>query len=211
MPMLAFTIKAFVTLFVVIDPVGLVPIFIALAGNYSEEEQASILRQAILIAGIILLVFSLGGNFLLHYLGITIEAFQVTAGLLLLKLGLDMVFGESEGETKEEDKQIVLKRDISVFPLAIPLIAGPGTLASTLILLDEASTFTFAVGLAIVLTINVILLGVCYGFLSCSKYLASVLGATGINAVTRILGVLLSALGVQYMADGLVVLLKLGS
>ncbi len=207
--MLSFTIKAFMTLFVVIDPLGLVPIFIALAGNYSEEEQARILREAMLIAGAILLLFSLGGAFLLRYLGITIEAFQVTAGLLLLKLGLDMVFAGSEGEIKEEDKETTVKKDISVFPLAIPLIAGPGTLASTLILLDEAKTF--GVGLVIVLSIDVILLGLCYGLLSGSKYLGKLLGATGINAITRILGVLLSALAVQYMADGIVVLLKAGS
>lgn len=207
--MLSFTIKAFMTLFVVIDPLGLVPIFIALAGNYSEEEQARILREAMLIAGAILLLFSLGGAFLLRYLGITIEAFQVTAGLLLLKLGLDMVFAGSESEIKEQDKETTVKKDISVFPLAIPLIAGPGTLASTLILLDEAKTF--GVGLVIVLSIDVILLGLCYGLLSGSKYLGKLLGATGINAITRILGVLLSALAVQYMADGIVVLLKAGS
>ncbi len=207
--MLSFTIKAFMTLFVVIDPVGLVPIFIALAGNYSEEEQARILREAMLIAGSILLLFSLGGAFLLRYLGITIEAFQVTAGLLLLKLGLDMVFGGSESEIKEQDKETTVKKDISVFPLAIPLIAGPGTLASTLILLDEAKTF--GLGLVIVLSIDAILLGICYGLLSGSKYLGQLLGATGINAITRILGVLLSALAVQYMADGIVVLLKAGA
>lgn len=102
MPFLA---RAFLTLLVVIDPVGLMPIFISLTEKYSPAQQDRIARQAVLIAGGILLIFALIGNWLLRYLGISIEAFQMAAGLLLLKIAVDMVFAQRERETSEEEQR----------------------------------------------------------------------------------------------------------
>ena len=195
--MMSFLVKAFLTLFVVIDPIGLAPIFITLAGNRSSVEQARIARQAILVAGAIVLAFTLGGTLLLSYLGITIEAFQVAAGVLLFKIAVDMVFAQRERETEEEKKEAQSRDDISVFPLAIPLIAGPGTLASILILVSEANAYSF--GLVMVLAIAATVLLIAYALLLLSRHLAHFLGQTGINVVTRVLGVLLSALAVQYI------------
>lgn len=204
--MISFVVKAFLTLFVVIDPIGLTPIFITLAGDRSVKEQARISRQAVLIAGCIVFAFALGGTLLLRYLGISIEAFEVAAGILLFKIAIDMVFAQRERETDEEEKEARLREDISIFPLAIPLIAGPGTLASVLILANEAEGYAF--GLTIVLAIAAIVLAIAYVLLRLSRYLAKILGQTGINVVTRVLGVLLSALAVQYIANGIVGLLK---
>ncbi len=159
-----------------------------------------------MVAGVILLAFALGGSLLLRYLNISIEAFQVAAGVLLFKIALDMVFAQRERETEAEEKEAQLRQDISVFPLAIPLIAGPGTLASILILVNEASTDSF--GLLIVLAIAAIVLLIAYILLCLSRLLAKILGQTGINVVTRVLGVLLSTLAVQYIANGIVVILK---
>lgn len=203
---ISFVIKAFLTLFVVIDPIGLTPIFITLAGDRSISEQARISRQAVLVAGGIVFAFALVGTLLLRYLGISIEAFEVAAGILLFKIAIDMVFAQRERETDEEEKEARLKEDISIFPLAIPLIAGPGTLASVLILANEAEGYSF--GLTIVLAIAAIVLAIAYILLRLSRYLAKVLGQTGINVVTRVLGVLLSALAVQYIANGALGLLK---
>ena len=114
------------------------PIFITLVGKYTPAQQERIARQAVLVAGIILLVFALVGNLLLRYLGISIEAFQVAGGLLLLKIAVDMVFARREREISEEEQEAHLREDISTFPLAIPLIAGLGTLASFLILTSKA-------------------------------------------------------------------------
>ena len=189
-----------------IDPIGLAPIFVTLAGDRSPKEQLRLARRAILVAGAILLVFALGGSLLLRYLNISIEAFQVAAGVLLFKIALDMVFAQRERETEAEEKEAQLREDISVFPLAIPLIAGPGTLASILILVNEASTDSF--GLLIILAIAAIVLLIAYILLCLSRFLAQILGQTGINVVTRVLGVLLSALAVQYIANGIVVILK---
>jgi multiple antibiotic resistance protein len=135
-------IRTFLTLFVVIDPIGLAPIFVTLAGNRASHEQIKIARKAVLVAGGIVLAFALVGSLLLSYLHISIEAFQVAAGVLLFKIAVDMVFAQRERETEAEEKEAQLRQDISVFPLAIPLIAGPGTLASVLILVNEASSYT---------------------------------------------------------------------
>lgn len=204
----SFLAKTFLTLFVVIDPIGLVPLFITLTLDRTAEEQVQIARRAVLFSAAILLAFSLSGAFLLRYLDISMEAFQVTAGILLFKIGIDMVFAHRERETKEEEQEAQSRDDISAFPLAIPLIAGPGTLASLLILQNEGESYAF--GTAIVISVTAIVLLIAYGLLVLAKYLAQQLGQTGVNVVTRVLGVLLSALAVQYIADGSIALLKSG-
>jgi len=198
--MLPLLIRAFLTLFVVIDPIGLLPIFISLTDRYSPTQQNRIARQAVLVAGIILLVFALIGNRLLGYLGISFEAFEIAAGLLLLKIAVDMVFAQRERETEEEEQEAQVRDDISVFPLAVPLLAGPGTFASLLILTSEVHGNN--VGLGLILAIVVIVLGITYGVFGLSQPIATLFGQTGINVVTRLLGVLLAALAVQYIASG---------
>jgi multiple antibiotic resistance protein len=204
--MTSFIVKVFLNLFVVIDPIGLAPTFITLAGDRSPEEQSLVARKAIFVAGGILVAFGLFGNWLLHHLGISIEAFQVATGLLLLKIAIDMVLAHRERETAEEEQEAKTREDISVFPLAIPLIAGPGTLASLLILQSEANAYSF--GWLVVLAIAAVVLLIAYIVLCLSRYLADLLGQTGINVVTRILGILLAALAMQYILNGLVVILK---
>lgn len=198
--MVAFLLRAFLTLFVVIDPVGLAPVFVSLAGLRPDQERRRIATQAILTAGGILLGFALGGNALLEYLGISIAAFQVAGGILLFKIAIDMVFAQRERETPAEEAESRNRQDISVFPLAIPLIAGPGTLVSTLILTSEARAYPL--GIEIVLGNIVVVLLLAYIFLRFAASLAEILGQTGINVITRVLGILLAALAVQYIADG---------
>ncbi|MCU0537793.1 MAG: MarC family protein [Hydrococcus sp. Prado102] len=202
----SFSLKTFLDLFIVIDPIGLAPIFITLAGSRPPEEQFGIVRQAILVSAGILLAFALGGNWLLATLGIGIEAFQIGTGILLFKIAVDMVFAQRERETEEEEQEAQAREDISVFPLAIPLIAGPGTLASILILQNESAVYVW--GWLIVIAIALIVLLITYILLYFSVYLAKFLGKTGINVITRVLGLILSALATQYIADGVVVILK---
>ncbi|MEP1075818.1 MarC family protein [Leptolyngbya sp. PL-A3] len=188
------------TFFVVIDPVGLLPLFISLTGKYPPEEQNRIARRAVLVAAVILLVFSFTGNLLLRYLGISFEAFEIAAGLLLLKIGVDMVFAQQERETPEEEQEAQQREDVSVFPLAIPLLAGPGTLASLLIFTSEVDGDRL--GFALILGVVALVLLLTYGLFGLATWLAKVFGRTGINVVTRVLGVLLAALAVQYIASG---------
>ena len=197
-----FGARALVTLFVVIDPAGLVPVFVSLAGARSPQAQASIARRAVLIAGAVLLSFAIVGGPLLAYLGISVYALRIAGGILLFRIAVDMVFAQFRRETPEEEAEARAKEDISVFPLAIPMITGPGALASVLILgteaHDEPRLFALVLGAA------ALVLFVAYLSLRASTRLARLLGQTGINVGTRVLGLILAALAVQYVADGLI-------
>jgi len=199
--------KALLTLFVVMDPVGLAPVFVALAGGRPAADQVRMARRAVRVAGGVLLAFALFGPALLEYLGISLDAFRVAGGLLLLKIAVDMVFAHRERETDEEKAEASLREDISVFPLAIPLLAGPGAMTSVMILTAESRDVPG--GFFIVLGAVVAVLLLAYSALVLASRLARLLGRTGVNVVTRVLGVLLSALAVQYIADGVLDFLAL--
>jgi multiple antibiotic resistance protein len=198
--MAALALKAFLTLLVVIDPVGLVPTFLSLAGGRGAEEQRRIARKSVLVAGGLLAAFGIGGSWLLHHLAISMDAFRVAGGLLLFLIAVDMVLAQHERETKEEQEEARSRADISVFPLAIPMITGPGTLASVMVLAAEGRAF--AMGVPLVLGMGLIVLVLAYAALRLAAPLARLLRQTGVNVVTRVLGVLLAALAVQYVADG---------
>jgi multiple antibiotic resistance protein len=198
--MILLALHAFLTLFVVVDPIGIAPIFLGLAGRRTEAERRSIARRAVLVAGGILLSFLVGGSWLFRQIGISLDAFRVAGGLLMFAIARDMVFVQLERETKEEEQEAHAKDDITVFPLAIPLIAGPGALASVMILAGEARAERLGVAVVLAMTAAVLLL--VYLALRASTYLARLLGQTGVNVVTRVLGVLLAALAVEYVASG---------
>jgi multiple antibiotic resistance protein len=202
----AFAFRTFLTLFVVMDPVGLGPLFLALAGQRTAAERLAVARKAVLVASGIMLVFTVGGTALLRYLHISLDAFRIAGGILLFRIAVDMVFAQHERETEEEEREARTRRDISVFPLAIPLIAGPGALASVMILAGESRAHTG--GLALVLGTVAFVLGLVYVGLALAARTAKLLGQTGVNVVTRVFGVLLSALAVQYAADGIRTLLR---
>jgi multiple antibiotic resistance protein len=194
-------LQAFLTLFVVIDPVGLVPVFVALVGHRSEATQRSTARRAILISAVLLAAFALIGGPLLAYLGISLAALQVAGGILLFRIAVDMVFAQYRRETTEEEVESQTREDVSVFPLAIPLIAGPGALASILVLTSEAHGDP--VDVAVILAVAGLVLLVAWALLRVSGQVATLLGRTGVNVVTRILGIILAALAVQLVANGL--------
>ena len=203
-------LQTFLTMLVVMDPIGLAPIFIGLAGNRPSFERRRMAVRASLIAGIIILLFGLFGRALLEHLGISLSSFRIAGGILLFLIALDMVFARPSGskETAEEEQEAQERQDISVFPLAIPLIAGPGTLASIMILAGDAHGSPLLLS-AVFLVTGVVLL-LCYLALRLSGQIARVIGLTGVHVVTRVLGVLLGALAVQYVADGTLELLRGG-
>jgi len=198
--MTALAVRSFLTMLVVVDPVGLVPMFLALASDRSPIERRRLAKRAVLTAGAILLAFALGGSWLLQQLGISLGAFHVAGGILLLWIAVRMVFAEHERETAAEEAEARGRADISIFPLAIPIIAGPGSMASIMILVGEAHGIS--AGFLAVLATTAGVLALCYMALRFSEPVVRLLGRTGVNVVTRVLGMLLAALAVQYVADG---------
>ena len=194
----AFLITAFVTMFVVIDPIGLAPLFVALTQGVPKRQRRNIALRACGMGMAILIAFALFGEAVLGFVGISMPAFRVAGGILLFITALDMLF---ERRTKRrEDQTEDAQNDPSVFPLAIPLIAGPGAIASVILLTGQKPGVE---GLALVLAITALVLGVCLALFLASSFIERVLGKTGITVVTRLLGMLLAALSVQFVLDGL--------
>lgn len=195
----AFLISAFVTLFVVIDPIGLTPIFIALTQGMTAQQRRAIAIRATIIAAGLLFLFAFLGEQVLGFIGISMPAFRIAGGILLFLTALDMLF-ERRTKRREDQAEVEDAPDPSVFPIAIPLIAGPGAIASIILLVGQAEG---ALGMASVLGVMVgVLLIVFLLFLS-APIIERALGKTGIIVVTRLLGMLLAALSVQFVLDGI--------
>ena len=182
----------------VIDPPGLVPLFIALTGGMDAEHRRSLAQRACLIAAVLLTLFGLFGETLLEFIGISMPAFRIAGGILLFLTALDMLF--ERRTQRREGQHPEANHDPSVFPLATPLIAGPGAIATMILLMGQAEG-NWSLRLAV--------LGLLYGmilatflFLLASAPLERLLGRTGTIVITRLLGMLLAALSVQFVIDG---------
>ncbi len=196
---LELAITTFVTLFVIMDPIGTTPIFVSLTSGMSDGERRRIAIRAIVIAAGLMAAFGLAGEALLDTIGISMPAFRISGGLLLFLIAVDMLF---ERRTERREKRGTETRpDPSVFPLAMPLLAGPGSLASMVLLTGQAGGDWLAAGMLIGVMLAVLL--VTYLLFSLSGLIEKLLGHTGIVVVTRLLGVLLAALSVQFVLDGL--------
>lgn len=196
-------VDSLIIMLVVVDPVGLAPIFAALTHGESKAVKRRIAIRGTLIAGGILVAFVLVGDSLLNALGIGMPAFQIAGGLLLFLLAVDMVFARQSGirsTTEREQREAVTKKDISVFPLAIPLIAGPGALTTVLLMVGEQGDDPVIIG--IVLAVVFVVLLATLASLFFSLRIMAFMGETGANVVSRVLGVILAALAVQFVLDG---------
>jgi multiple antibiotic resistance protein len=193
----------FVVLFVVVDPIGLAPIFVALTHGSDEDYRQQMARRSILISAVLLVIFALLGNQLLGWLGISIDAFRIAGGFLLFLLAIDMVFARQSGlrsTTQTEQTEAEEREDISVFPLAIPLVAGPGSMTTLILMLGEVKEQVEAVTIMAVLFVVLIISYLSFIF---AARIMTRLGETGINVISRVLGILLAALAVQFMLDGI--------
>jgi multiple antibiotic resistance protein len=201
--MLDLFISAFVTFFVVIDPPGCAPIYASLTKDATAAQRRSMAIRAALIAAGILLVFALFGEQLLGALHIELNSFRIAGGVMLFLIAIDMVF-EKRTERREDRAQKIIEtpeiEDVSVFPMAMPMIAGPGSIASVMLLmsqnegLDRSIIVLSALGAVLVLTLLALV---------AAGPIMRVLGSKAEAVITRLLGVLLAALAAQFIIDGL--------
>ncbi len=199
---LDFYVTAFVTLFVVIDPIGTTPIFVALTQGMPSAERRAIAIRACIIGLFILFIFGLFGDAVLDFIGISMPAFRIAGGILLFLIAIEMLFGRRTQRRKDQaPDDYDADDDPSVFPLAIPLLAGPGGIASMILLTDQtggdvwASAGIFGAMLGVFAIVFLLFLA--------ARAIERALGDTGILVVTRLLGMLLAALAVQFILDGL--------
>jgi len=198
-------LKFFVVFFVVVEPVSLIPLFTGLSSGATSQYKRRMAVKAVSISAVILLLFALGGAPFLALMGISLESFRIFGGLLLFLLSLEMVFARESGTRTSSSEAAESRRraDISVFPLAFPFIAGPGALATILLwfgplrLPAQGALF----GAYLIATFLVLLIALILMLLA--EPLMRVIGVTGANVASRLLGVILGALAVQFVLDGL--------
>jgi multiple antibiotic resistance protein len=202
-------INGFTTLLVTVDPPGLAPLFLGLTTGMNRAERKQVALRGSLIAFFILAAFALFGASVLNVLGISIGAFRIAGGLLLFWIAFEMVF-EKRQDRKEKTTTVAITQDhihnIAVFPLALPLIAGPGAISATILLAGSLPGTVDRMQLIGVIAVN---LGLVFAALVISERLDRLLGVTGRAILTRLLGVILAALAAQFVVDGLKSALKI--
>jgi multiple antibiotic resistance protein len=201
--MLDFAVAALLTLFVVVDPIGLAPTFLSVTESLPRSARRSVAARASIIAGAILIGAALIGNWLLDTLAISLSAFRIAGGLLLFSLASEMVFGVRLRRESEEAEQAVEEhvRNVAAFPLGIPLLAGPGALTATILLVGRADGHLPLIG--ILIAVVVLIAASCWITFIFAERISGLLGMTGNIVLSRLLGVLLAALAVQYVVDGI--------
>jgi multiple antibiotic resistance protein len=210
--MLSEFLRLLFTVLLVMDPIGIIPQFLSKTARYEAKTRNSIIFKAVLIAGLVLVVFLLIGRLLLEFFGILPGAFLISGGILFFMIAFSMIYSkhemsreippeESGGGGKADDSAGV---SVALFPLAIPLIAGPGLLTVIIMFVSHAESWIYSV--AMLLTAIVINLVVVYITLRCSVLVLKFLGSTGIFIMEKIMGLILAGFAVQFIYDGLVAL-----
>jgi multiple antibiotic resistance protein len=203
----AFFVVALTTLFVIVEPFGVVPIFASMTANRAPSEVRRIALRAALVGAVVLFGFAVAGRLLLDVLGVRIDAFRMAGGLLLLLAALDMLRAKQAlcRCTDDELEDAKGKDDIAVVPLAIPLLAGPGSMAATMMLMSRSSSAGTTVAVFAAITVTFV---VSYFVLRGASAVGRALGPSVLGAVQRVLGLVLAAMSLQYIVEGGVHLLR---
>jgi len=200
--MLSFFLASFTTLFSIVNPMGAVGPFLAMTMSETEKKRREMALRASIVSGGVLAFSAAVGAFVFKFYGITLPALKVAGGILLFFVAFDMLNARPSRskQTVEEEEEGSLKEDIAVFPLAIPLLSGPGAIASVFILTDKASTLERHIGLygAILLSSMIV-----YLVLREAHLVVRVLGQIGVNVTSRLMGLVLASIAIQFIIDGL--------
>ena len=198
-PLLTYLFNTFLSVFVIVDPFAVVPIYIAMTDRFSAAALRRIRIKASVAAAGILVVFALTGMTVFNVFGITIPAFQISGGILLFKFSLEQLTATRTRVKEEEKDEGLVREDISIFPLATPLLAGPGAISTVVLQSSKAESHLQTIGLVVAI---VSALAVCSLVLRSAPYLYRILGKTGLNLITRLMGLILAAVAVQFILNG---------
>jgi multiple antibiotic resistance protein len=201
-PLASFCLLCFGSLFSIVDPFAAVPIFLALTGRQSRDGQSRTALRASITCFVVLSAFALAGRLIFSFYGFTIGAFKIAGGILLFAVALDMVraLPSDSRSTSEERTEAEAKEDVGLLPLGLPLLSGPGAIATVMVLGGKAKDLAQKVGLhAAILAVSLLT----FLILRSSVWVARLLGRTGINVVVRIMGLILAAVAMQFILDGL--------
>jgi multiple antibiotic resistance protein len=198
----AFSLEALTGIFTVVDPFTAVPVFVALTSGENSGHRRSLAQRASLAAGLILTFFALAGGLLFKFFGVTLPAFKVAGGLLLLLMAIDMLRAQTSRvrSSPEETAEGAGRTDIAIFPLATPLLAGPGSIATTMVLMGRSTAWWQAIPVLVAIVVTCL---ASYLLLRGASLVDRVLGKTGMNVLNRVMGMVLAAIGVQFILDGI--------
>jgi MarC family membrane protein len=199
---LSFSLLSLSAIFFVVDPMGVIPIFIAMTRGDPPAKRRNMAKRASIAAFFILTTFALAGTLIFKVFGVTLGAFKVAGGVLLLLTAIEMLQAQ-KGRTRvspEEEQEGTEKEDVAIFPLAIPLLAGPGSIATVTTLMGKAGRVAFAVPVVLSIAITC---AAAYAMLLAAERIQRLMGVTGLSVMNRVIGLIIGAIGVQFIFDGL--------
>ena len=203
----SFILLTFSSLFTLINPIGITPILLSMTEDESDSEYQVIIKKGIITAYIILTIFAIMGDLIFKFYGITIYAFMIAGGILFLRNSFDMIDSKisRESSTPLETKEAIQKEDISITPIGIPLIAGPGAITSIMILSSQTSSYVDKCIVHINILITLI---ITYIILLLGKKISKKIGTTGIRIIQRIMGLILLVISIQFIITGILLLME---
>lgn len=203
----SFVLLTFSSLFTLINPIGITPILLSMTEDESDSEYQVIIKKGIITAYIILTIFAIMGDLIFKFYGITIYAFMIAGGILFLRNSFDMIDSKisRESSTPLETKEAIQKEDISITPIGIPLIAGPGAITSIMILSSQTSSYIDKCIVHINILITLI---ITYIILLLGKKISKKIGTTGIRIIQRIMGLILLVISIQFIINGILLLIE---
>ncbi len=199
---LNFALSSFITFFIIVDPIVNVPLFRAFLSDLDQKTRRNMVKKAVIVAAVVLVIFTLAGNTIFHFLGIEMYSFRIAGGVILFIIAIEMLLG-MRPRTKSsvaEEEESMRSEDIVVTPLAVPLLTGPGAITTGIVLFNTASGITDQIILFVVIGLVYL---ISYFILSRSEKVFESLGHTGTMVIVRIMGLLLAAIAIQFMITGI--------
>ncbi len=202
---LGFATFAFTSLLAIVNPVGAVPMYVAMTATYDRAHRRATLRRAILTAFAMLVAFSTLGTWILRFFGITTQAFQIAGGIIFFGIGWEMLRAQRARVSPEEESEGVEKEDVGIVPLGMPLLAGPGSITTVITLNAQAESVLEHAAIYIAIAL---VLGIAWATLTAAPAVTRRMGSTGMNVLTRIMGLIVMVIGAQFVINGVTTVLR---